>query len=231
MAQPINHTEPGGVPKAVTQVRKKSVLREYVEAILIAILLALLIRTFIVQAFKIPSGSMLPTLQVGDHILVNKFIYQEFRIPRPGGPLVVGLRDPARGDIIVFKYPQDEHRDFIKRVIAVGGETVFVKDQKVFINCQPPESTCQAIREPWAYYEQRLGAWSETSGPHRVPPGSYFVMGDNRHNSQDSRYWGFVKREKIKGKAFVIYWSWDSERDGLALWKRVRWSRLGHLIY
>lgn len=217
MAQPINHTEPGGVPKPVTQVRKKSVLREYVEAILIAIFLALLIRTFIVQAFKIPSGSMIPTLQVGDHILVSKFVYR--------------FRDPARGDIIVFKYPQDEHRDFIKRVIAVGGETVFVKDQKVYINCQPPEPTCQGIREPWAYYEQRLGAWSETSGPYRVPAGSYFVMGDNRHNSQDSRYWGFVKGEKIKGKAFIIYWSWDSDRDGLAFWKQVRWGRLGHLIY
>lgn len=217
MAQPVNHTEPGSIPKPVTQARKKSVVREYVEAILIAILLALLIRTFMVQAFKIPSGSMIPTLLVGDHILVNKFIYR--------------FRDPARGDVIVFKYPQDEHRDFIKRVIAVGGETVLIKDRQVYINCQPPAPACQPIREPWAYYEDRLSAWSETSGPHRVPPGSYFVMGDNRHNSQDSRYWGFVRGEKIKGKAFLVYWSWDSERDGVPLWQRVRWSRLARLIY
>ena len=217
MAQPINHTEPGSVPKAMAQARKKSVLREYVEAILIAILLALLIRTFVVQAFKIPSGSMIPTLLVGDHILVNKFVYR--------------FRDPARGDVVVFKYPQDEHRDFIKRVIGVGGDTVFVKDRQIYINCQPPAPACQPLREPWAYYENRLGAWSETSGPHRVPPGSYFVMGDNRHNSQDSRYWGFVRGEKIKGKAFIIYWSWDSDRDGIQLLQRVRWGRLGRLIY
>ncbi len=217
MSQPVNHTEPRSVAPEVVQVRRKSVVREYVEAILIAVLLALLIRTFVVQAFKIPSGSMIPTLLVGDHILVNKFVYR--------------FRDPARGDVVVFKYPVDEHRDFIKRVIGVGGEDIYVKDRQVYVNCRPPGPTCQPIREPWAYYEDRMGLGGETFGPVHVPPGSYFVMGDNRNNSQDSRYWGFVKGEKVKGQAFVIYWSWDSDRDEKALWGRVRWGRLGRLIY
>ncbi|MBI3455637.1 MAG: signal peptidase I [Candidatus Rokubacteria bacterium] len=217
MSRPVNHTEPDSVPREVAGARKKSVVREYAEAILIAILLALLIRTFVIQAFKIPSGSMIPTLLVGDHILVNKFVYR--------------FRDPARGDVVVFKYPVDEHRDFIKRVIGVGGDDIVVKDRQVYISCRPPEPTCQPLKEPWAYYEDRMGLGGETFGPVHVPPGSYFVMGDNRNNSQDSRYWGFVKREKIKGQAFIIYWSWDSDREGKALWERVRWSRLGRLIY
>jgi signal peptidase I len=217
MSQPVNHTGPETVVRATAPVRKKSVVREYAEAILIAVLLALLIRTFVVQAFKIPSGSMIPTLLVGDHILVNKFIYR--------------FRDPVRGDVVVFKYPVDEHRDFIKRVIGQGGEDVYIKDRQVYINCRPPDPACQPLVEPWAYYEDRMGLGGETFGPVHVPPGSYFVMGDNRNNSQDSRYWGFVKQEKIKGEAFIIYWSWDSERDDKLLWERVRWSRLGRLIY
>ncbi len=217
MTQPINHTDPESVPQPVTQTRKRSVVREYVEAILIAVLLALLIRTFVVQAFKIPSGSMIPTLLVGDHILVNKFIYR--------------FRDPARGDVVVFKYPVEEHRDFIKRVIAVGGEEIYIKDRQVFINCQPPAPTCQPIKESWAYYEDRMSPGAEPYGPKQVPAGQYFVMGDNRHNSQDSRWWGYVKQEKIKGQAFIIYWSWDSEHDRKPLWQRVRWGRLGRLIH
>src|SRR5262249_19648438 len=149
----------------------------------------------------------------------NKFIYQRFGV----GDLVYGLRDPARGDVIVFKYPVDETRDFIKRIIAVGGEDLYIKDQKIYINCRPPEASCHPIDDPWGRWEYRFGGTETTSV--KVPPGSYFVMGDNRNNSQDSRYWGFVKRDKIKGKAFLIYWSWDSERDS-ALWERVRWSRL-----
>jgi signal peptidase I len=225
MTPPVNRTEPGPVSKPVAKdeaipravARKKSATREYTEAILVAVLLALLIRTFVVQAFKIPSGSMIPTLVVGDHILVNKFLYR--------------FRDPARGDVVVFKYPVDESRDFIKRIVAVGGEEVFIKDRQVFINCRPPAPTCQPIPDPAAYYEDRAGPPGETFGPTRVPPGAYFVMGDNRNNSQDSRYWGFVRGDKIKGLAFLVYWSWDSEHDDRPLWLRVRWGRLGHLIY
>jgi signal peptidase I len=216
VSQPVNHTEPDSVPQPVSRVRKKSVIREYAEAILIAVLLALLIRTFVVQAFKIPSGSMIPTLLVGDHILVNKFIYR--------------FRDPVRGDVVVFKYPVDEHRDFIKRVIGIGGEDVYIKDRQIYVNCRPPEPRCQPIKDPWGYYEDRLGLGGETFGPVQVPPDSYFVMGDNRNNSQDSRYWGFVKRDKLKGQAFVIYWSWDGDREDKALWERVRWGRIAKLI-
>ena len=204
--------------------RRKSVVREYVEAIAIAILLALVIRTLIVQAFTIPSGSMMDTLLVGDYILVNKFLFgpevplTDYRLP--------ALRVPHRGDIIVFKYPQDEKRDFIKRIVATPGETVQVRGQQVLINGQP-------LDEP--YVRRNPGALSHTGSPSfcgyayaceplLVPHDSYFVMGDNRDNSQDSRYWGFVKRDKVKGKAFLIYWSWDSDRHWL------RWWRLGRYI-
>jgi signal peptidase I len=217
MAEPLNHTRPDSVPREAIAVRKKSVLREYTEAILVAVLLALLIRTFVVQAFKIPSGSMIPTLLVGDHILVNKFVYR--------------FRDPVRGDVIVFKYPVDESRDFIKRIIALGGEDLYIRDQKIYVNCRPPEPRCQPVPDPWGKWEERFGSASSETTSVQVPAGSYFVMGDNRNNSQDSRYWGFVKGDKIKGKAFLIYWSWDGERDDRPLWERVRWSRLGKLIH
>ena len=182
--------------------KKKSLLREYAEAIVIAVVLALLIRTFVVQAFTIPSGSMIATLLVGDYILVNKFVYR--------------FRDPSRGDIIVFKYPWDENRDFIKRVVGVGGDEVLIKGRQVFVNGQP-------LEEPYAIFVS-LSPRSDY-GPVAVPPGAYFVMGDNRDNSQDGRYWGFLKREKIRGKAFMIYWSWDGENGWL------RWRRLGKIIW
>jgi signal peptidase I len=204
--------------------RRKSVVREYVEAIAIAILLALVIRTLIVQAFTIPSGSMMDTLLVGDYILVNKFLFgpevplTDYRLP--------SLRLPHRGDIIVFKYPQDEKRDFIKRIVGTPGDTVQVRGQQVLVNGRP-------LDEP--YVRRNPGGFTHTGSPAycpytyaceplAVPADSYFVMGDNRDNSQDSRYWGFVKRDKIKGKAFLIYWSWDSDSH----WPR--WWRLGRYI-
>jgi signal peptidase I len=217
MTQPVNHTTPDRVTRESVTTRKKSIVREYAEAILVAVLLALLIRTFVVQAFKIPSGSMIPTLLVGDHILVNKFVYR--------------FRDPVRGDVVVFKYPVDESRDFIKRIIAVGGESLFIKDQKIYVDCRPPEPSCHEIADPWGRWEDRYGGPTSETTAVQVPPGSYFVMGDNRNNSQDSRYWGFVRGDKIKGKAFLIYWSWDSEHDARPLWERIRWSRLGKLIH
>jgi signal peptidase I len=202
--------------------RRKSIVREYAEAIAIAILLALVIRTVIVQAFTIPSGSMMDTLLVGDYILVNKFLYG------PEIPLLdwrtPAVRDPHRGDIIVFKYPQDEKRDFIKRIIGTPGDEVQVKGHQVLVNGT-------ALVEP--YVKPLESSYTRSSAycgyaygcePTRVPADSYFVMGDNRDNSQDSRYWGFVKRDKIKGKAFLIYWSWDSDRHWL------RWWRLGKYI-
>jgi len=205
----------------VNKTHKKSVLREYAEAIFIAVLLALVIRQFAVQAFTIPSGSMMDTLLIGDYILVNKFLYGA-EIPFLGVHLP-GLRSPERGDIIVFKYPNDETRDFIKRIIAVGGDSVQVRDNRVWLNGK-------LLDEPYV----RPGSFHANPSTHcgylyaceplRVPPDSYFVMGDNRDNSQDSRYWGFVRREKIRGNAFLIYWSWNGETHWL------RWWRLGHYL-
>ncbi len=198
-------TDGQAAPPLVAARRRKSVVREYVEAIAIAILLALVIRTLIVQAFTIPSGSMMDTLLVGDYILVNKFLYgpevpfTDYRLP--------ALRQPDRGDIIVFKYPQDEKRDFIKRIVAGPGETVQVRGQQVLINGQP-------LDEP--YVRRNTGPLAHSGSPNfcgyayaceplLVPPDSYFVMGDNRDNSQDSRYWGFVPDENIVGKAFFVW--------------------------
>ena len=251
--------------------KEKSVFREYAESIIIAILLALVMRQFVVQAFKIPSGSMEHTLEIGDHILVNKFLYTFTR--------------PQLFDVIVFKFPWDKKRDFIKRVIALPGDRVQIRDQQVYVNGQ-------RLKEPYAQYNARRGyngnfgpivvpkkgdtaeirrdgrlylngqpihipdgpffpldsgrsrsktgfevfyGWlfadgttlKTPSGPLPVKDDYYFALGDNRDNSKDGRYWGFVKRNRIKGKAFFIYWSW--KRRGR--WAGdIRWDRLGKLL-
>lgn len=204
--------------------RKKSTVREYAESIAIAILLALLIRAFVVQAFKIPSGSMKPTLQIGDHILVNKFLYGvKFRVPFTAlNYTLIPLGEPQRQDVIVFIYPVDPQKDFIKRVIGLPGDTVQIADKKVFINQKP-------LEDPYGVHSDQnvisiLEQPRDNLGPIRVPPGKLFVMGDNRDESYDSRYWGFVDQKAIIGKAFIIYWSWDRLNFG------VRWNRLGKLI-
>lgn len=201
--------------------RQKSQIREWTEAIVFALLIALFIRTFIVQAFKIPSSSMVPTLEVGDHILVWKFIYG-MKIPLVDKKLFV--RSPDRGDIIVFIYPKDETKDFIKRVIALPGEKIQIIGREILINDRP-------IADPWGHYKRNhvdTGSIRDNYGPKTVPPNSLFVMGDNRDNSQDSRYWGFVDVNSVKGEAFIIYFSWD--KTSLNLLKKIRWSRIGHLI-
>ena len=219
----------GGYFEVVEQNRKlKSQFREYAEAIGTALLLALVIRTFIVQAFKIPSGSMIPTLQIGDHILVNKLSYgmripeDLFWVPIPlGGKYLVEYRKPQRGDVVVFIYPEDRSKDFIKRVIGVAGDEVEVRAKKVYINGRE-------IDDPHAHFDgDGLGGLQarDDYGPKRVPEDHIFVMGDNRDRSLDSRYWGYVPLKDIKGKAFLIYWSWD----GNDRW--VRWERLGGIIY
>jgi signal peptidase I len=207
--------------EAATPARRKSLVREYAEAIFIAVMLALVIRQCGVQAFTIPSGSMMDTLLVGDYILVNKFLYGA-ELPFTDTHLP-GFRKPERGDIVVFKYPNDESRDFIKRVIAVGGDTVQVQDNRVMLNGRPIE---EPYLRPGSIPAVPSGHCGYLYGcsPLVVPRGSYFVMGDNRDNSQDSRYWGFVRREKIRGKAFLIYWSWNGESH----WPR--WTRLGNWL-
>jgi signal peptidase I len=233
--------------------RKKSVVREYVEAVLIAVVLALLIRHYVVQAFKIPSGSMIPTLLVGDHLLVNKFIYR--------------FRSPSRGEIVVFKFPQDRETDFIKRVIALPGEEVALKDGRLLVDGVETE-------DDTAVYESGVRSGKERNlAPFKVPAKGdvipldsghpelyrfvianelgdrgtivngrllidgkeassyevqndyFFVMGDNRDNSYDSRFWGPVNVEDLVGKAMVIYWSFGDK------FYHVRWSRLGDIIH
>ncbi|MBE9504810.1 MAG: signal peptidase I [Proteobacteria bacterium] len=199
----------------------KSVVREYAEAIVIAIILALFIRSFIVQAFKIPSGSMEETLLIGDHLLVNKFIYG-ISLPFIDKKLV-DFASPKRGDIIVFRYPEDKDKDFIKRVIGVGGDKVEVKNKKVFINDEPLGD------EPYAVFKAGESLFGFTKGrnfgPKTVPENHVFVMGDNRDNSHDSRFWGTVHTDEIRGKAFILYWSWDSVNNG------IRFRRIGNLIH
>ena len=207
----------------------KSVIREYAEAIFIAVLLALFIRAFVVQAFKIPSGSMKPTLQIGDHILVNKFVYG-IKIPFTDKELLP-IGRPARQDIVVFRYPVDPSKDFIKRVIGLPGDTVLIRDKTVFVNGQQ-------LEEPYVVFSDKR-ILPETASPRdnmnaiTVPLNNLFVMGDNRDESYDSRFWNFVDMSQLKGKAFIIYWSWNS--DGELSWSPdtsyVRWNRLGRWLH
>ncbi len=206
--------------------KKKSSIRETIEAIVTAFLIAIVIRTFVIQAFKIPSGSMIPTLLVGDHILVNKFLLgTPVDIPFTNVNLfhMPGLRNPKRGDVVVFKYPEDPKRDFIKRVIGIGGDAVMEKDKNIYVNGR-------RLVEPYVQHvdnEIKPGQFDrrDNFGPIVVPKGSVFVMGDNRDQSYDSRYWGFVDDSEIKGKAIIIYWSWDSDKS----WPRF--NRMGKLIH
>lgn len=230
---------------------KKSTAREYFESIVIAVILALFIRTFVVQAFKIPTGSMENNLLIGDHLLVNKFVF---------GPTVSGLErtllpiDPIqRKDVVVFKYPEEPERDFIKRVIGLPGETIELRNKKVFVNGQPLDEPYVFFLEPPDESDPDDADFTQFDvrrryGPVTVPPDHYFVMGDNRDNSQDSRYWGFLPRGYVKGKALMVYWSYEADREdyqrtGLGeqvggvlstvthFFAKTRWSRLLHQIH
>ncbi len=201
-------------------VKKKGLIREYAESIAIAILLALVIRTYLVQAFKIPSGSMEDTLAIGDHLLVSKFIYGT-KIPFVDKRILT-IRDPRQGDVIVFEYPEDPSKDFIKRIVGVPGDVVEGKEKKVFVNGKPYENPHEVHKEKDIIPKEMNPR--DTFGPVTVPAGSYFVMGDNRDRSYDSRFWKFVRRDQIKGLAFIKYWSWD--RDKL----RPRFGNIGRLI-
>jgi signal peptidase I len=217
---------------------RKSTAREYFESIVVAVILALFIRTFVVQAFKIPTGSMEPNLLVGDHLLVNKFVFAPTATALER--LILPIRDITRGDVIVFKFPEEPERDFIKRVIGLPGDTVEVRNRQVFINGT-------RIDEPYAHYLFPIGDDEQAGfdvraryGPVTVPKAHYFMMGDNRDNSQDSRYWGFLPAHFVKGRALTIYWSFepqDSSASGgplaplTSLFTGTRWSRLLHQIH
>jgi signal peptidase I len=229
---------------------KKWWLREYFESILVAVVLALFIRTFVVQAFKIPTGSMEENLLIGDHLLVNKLVFGPTASSVERWLLPVGVIE--RHDVIVFKYPEMPDRDFIKRVIGLPGETVELKQKKVYIDGKP-------LDEPFVHFLEPPGGGSEFAevtsldvrenyGPVTVPPDQYFVMGDNRDNSQDGRYWGFLPRDYVKGRALIIYWSYEAGRDeyqdesaGAAIrglvsvfahfFTRTRWERMFRVIH
>lgn len=214
--------------KEVEKNSSRSMVREYVEAIVIAVLLALFIRTFVIQAFKIPSGSMKSTLLIGDHILVNKFIYG-IRLPF-GNKELLHISDPKRQDIVVFRYPVDPSKDFIKRVIGLPGDTVRIQDKKIYVNEE-------ILEEPYAVHSDNriLPAGvspRDNMSPIAVPEGNLFVMGDNRDESYDSRFWKFVDMSELKGKAFVIYWSWNREGEVTIepAESYVRWNRIGRLL-
>jgi signal peptidase I len=226
---------------------RKSTLREYFESIVIAVILALFVRTWVLQTFKIPTASMENTLLVGDHLLVNKFVFGPTSTPALRA--VLPVREIERGDIIVFKYPDEPERDFIKRVIGLPGDTVELRNKKVHVNGQP-------VDEPYVHFlgpaamGQELTSFDvrERYGPVTVPPAHYFVMGDNRDNSQDSRYWGFLPHDYVKGRALMIYWSYESAGevyadDGLGatirnvvslithFFTRTRWERIFQQIH
>jgi signal peptidase I len=208
---------------------QKSTAREYFESILVAVVLALFVRTFVFQAFKIPTGSMKPNLLVGDHLIVNKFIFA----PTLSGieRALLPMRPIERGDIVVFKYPEEPERDFIKRVIGLPGDTLELQNQTILINGQP-------LNEPYAHYVfppaaegQMDGDLRRKYGPVTVPDGHYFMMGDNRDDSQDSRFWGFLPQSYVKGRALFIYWSFDTPEDGSPGGFAPRWGRLFHQIH
>ena len=225
---------------------KKSVAREYLESIVVAVILALFIRTFAVQAFKIPTGSMEPNLLIGDHLLVNKLVYSPSVAPWEDA--LFGKKPIQRGHVVVFKYPEEPWRDFIKRVIGLPGETVEIQDKQVLVNGKP-------LDEPYAHfieaplrpddpeYALRSGSARDGWGPQVVPEGQLLVLGDNRDNSRDGRYWGFLPIDQVKGRALLVYWSYEATREeyhrtGLVEWVkdtvsafgRTRWKRFFHVI-
>ena len=213
---------------------RKSTVREYFESICIAVILALFVRTFVVQAFKIPTGSMENNLLIGDHLLVNKFLF---------APTLSSLEEKLlpiepirRGDIMVFKFPQNPERDFVKRVIGLPGDTVEMRKKRIYINGDVTDEPYVRFVSP---YTEGMVDISECRcmvnyGPVVVPAGHYFMMGDNRDNSEDSRFWGFMPRSYVKGKALFVYISFvdqDQAPPSIQWYQWVRWSRLLHQIH
>jgi signal peptidase I len=260
--------KPSAAPEPVF---KKSVAREYLESIVVAVILALFIRTFAIQAFKIPTGSMEENLLIGDHLLVNKLVYSPSLAPWEDA--LFGKKPIRRGHVVVFKFPEDPTRDFIKRVIGLPGETIQIRDKQVFVNGTPldedaqicsegagGEKTCRdadpsrdgpykvfflraPLRPDDPEYSLHGGPAGDDWGPQTVPPGQLLVLGDNRDNSRDSRFWGFLPIDQVKGRALLVYWSYEATREeyrrtGLVEWVkdtlsafgRTRWKRFFHVI-
>jgi signal peptidase I len=211
-----------GSEDVIAPEKKYATLREYAETLVVAIIMALTIRTFVIQAFKIPSGSMLQTLQIGDHILVNKFIYG-IRVPFTNSTLIP-IHHPKRRDIIVFKFPEDESKDFIKRVVGIPDDVIEIKDKVLYVNGQMQTDETYVNTQQGAEAVPHIVSLRDNFGPITVPKDSYFVMGDNRDQSLDSRFWGFVHDSKIRGEALIIYWSWNGDDNA------VRFNRIGKIL-
>jgi signal peptidase I len=239
VAEPARNISKSPSPAVQTQPaaaeQQKSVAREYGEAMFIALILAVFIRTFFIQAYKIPSGSMEPTLLIGDHILVNKIIFglrmpdSIFGLEIPGlpyGKYLFHVEPVHRADVVVFVFPPDRTKDFIKRVVGVAGDTIQVKDGAVWLNGS-------VMPDPHAHFEVAGSERSPVSprdnfGPITVPAGKLFMMGDNRDRSYDSRFWGFVDENDVEGRAMVIYWSWDGDGSSIL---PIRWGRFGRVVH
>jgi signal peptidase I len=224
--------------------------REYLEALLIAVVFATFVRTWVFQAFKIPSGSMEENLLVGDHILVNKFIYGPtlFRL----GKVLLPIRDVRRGDVVVFRFPQDPSRDFIKRAVGLPGDVVRLVDKRLYVNGKRvADESYVSHNDPIVYPRGSYPSASnprDNFGPVRVPAGSYLCLGDNRDYSHDSRFWGMVPAGYLKGRAFLVYWSFEEEpaetseaaglreklrrlsQVALNFFSRTRWSRTARIV-
>lgn len=224
----------------------KGIIRDYFETIVSCVIFVLFARTFVFQQSKIPTGSMIPTLLIGDYIMVNKFAYA----PVTAGASLLGriersllpIREVRRGDIVVFKFPEEPEKDYIKRVIGLPGDTLEIRNRQVFINGQPLSEPYKIHRNP-----KGLNFDQDDFPPTHVPENALFCMGDNRDNSRDSRSWGFVPRDNLKGRAFMVWWSYDEDRDAYLhtsvsdhlsgiwgkithLFTRSRWERTFQII-
>jgi signal peptidase I len=204
--------------------KTKSKTREYVESLIIAAIIAFFVRSFFVQAFRIPSSSMEPTLLIGDHLLVNRLSYV-MKIPFTD-KVIFSLGEPKKGDVVVFRYPKDPDKDFIKRVMATEGDTIAIRDKVIYINGK-------RIEDKWGHYLDNMILPENVNprdnfGPYKVPGNAYFVMGDNRDRSLDSRYWGLVPKDHLVGRALILYFSWNGNPDNALGY--IRWSRIGNLI-
>jgi signal peptidase I len=213
-----------GLDMETSKGKTKSKTREYIESLIIAAIIAFFVRSFFIQAFRIPSSSMEPTLLIGDHLLVNRLSYV-MKIPFTD-KVIFNLGDPKKGDVIIFRYPIDPDKDFIKRVIATEGDTIAIKDKVIYINGK-------RIEDKWGHYSTTVILPEyinprDNFGPFKVPPNSYFVMGDNRDRSLDSRYWGVVSKEHLVGRALILYFSLNAKPDNVLGY--IRWSRIGSLI-
>jgi signal peptidase I len=239
VAEPVRNLKPQPAPPGPEAQPQKSALREYSEAFIVALALALILRTFFIQAYKIPSASMYPTLLVGDHIIVNKLVFglrmpdsffgiTPFADELPYGKYLFEFERIHRGDVVVFVFPEDRSKDFIKRVVGVPGDTIEVKAGMLYLDGK-------LDLDPHAHLElspsQRTpNSERDSFGPFKVPPGEYFMMGDNRDRSYDSRFWGTATRDAIEGRAMFIYWSCADDTAPLGCFYDVRWSRLFHLV-